>query len=537
MRYLKYILAQGAVLSCAVVSAQNFNESVEVTNDLIVDLSGSQRKTVEMAVPDSISKFNLNFDYSVFAKPYKGAYEFTPYNVLFRPVSAQEKSPLFYLDAGAGFTFSPQFQAIVSPRLGKKFYMDIYQDFDGYVGPYSGKDGKYRGYDLDEVFGVHGRAFLKPFDLSFNTFYEGIWAKDFALNGQGFHSVTAQLYLTSERAGAKYLDWNLGLDYHFARENAAVSALDENTFHFKGALSPVALKAKFPQWRAVVNYDGGFSAVRGAFSDDLLYIGFNPRAEYAGEKFSSTLGFKMGTCDGFYIFPDVEFSYKLFKSSLQLYLGVSGENTEHTYYGYKTGSHHFSGEYFRSDGNVLSATKEWMNAYVGFRGVLSSYLEYSLKGGYAIRRNASLYSLAEASSMQAIVSKVDYNCFYLTPSLHWNSRSFEINADAFYQGVKTKDETDAFLPSAFRAYGDFTYKSMGRIFVGFSLNYMGERASGVYGSLPSYLDLGLHADCRLTPELTLWLRADNLLNQKIEDVPFTAHLWPSVTAGLRLVLR
>lgn len=537
MRYLKYILAQGAVFVGSVVSAQNFNESVEVTNDLIVDLSGSQRKTVEMAVPDSISKFNLNFDYSVFAKPYKGAYEFTPYNVLFRPVSSREKSPLLYLSAGAGFTFSPQFQAVVSPRLGEKVYLDVYQDFNGYVGPFRGKEGKYSGYDLEEVFGVHTRAFLKPFDLSFNTFYDGIWAKDFALDGQGFHSATAQLFLTSERAGAKYLDWNLGVDYHFAQENAASSAINENAFHIKGSLAPVALTEKFPQWRAVVIYDGGYSAVSGALKDDLLHIGFNPRAEYVGERLSSTLGFKTGTCDGFYIFPDIELSYKIFKSALQLYLGVGGENDEHTYYSYKKSCHHFSEAYFQTDGDVLSATRELMDAYLGFRGVLSSYLEYSLQGGYSIRKNASLYSLAGEASMQALVCRADYNCFYLSPSLHWNSRSFEINANAFYQNVDTKSGTDAFLPAAFSAYGDFTYKSKDRIFLGFSLDYMGERVSGKYGSRPSYLDLGIHADAKLTPELTLWLRADNLLNRTVEDVPFTAHLWPSVTAGLRLVLR
>ena len=62
----RYILACTCVLLGAGLSAQTFNETVEVTNDLLVDMSGSERKTVEMEIPDSLSEFRLNFDYSVF---------------------------------------------------------------------------------------------------------------------------------------------------------------------------------------------------------------------------------------------------------------------------------------------------------------------------------------------------------------------------------------------------------------------------------------------------------------------------------------
>lgn len=524
----------------AVCQAQNFNESVEVTNDLVVDLSGSTRKTIDMEVPDSVSRFDLNFDYSVFAKPYQGAYEFTPYNVLFRPVTALEKRPQLYLSAGAGYAFTPELTAVWSPRTKKgKFYLDIYQDFDGYLGKYNGNGSYYSGYDLNELFGVHGRSFLKYLDLDFNAFYNGIWARDFALSGMGYQSFGGQLTLGSGDREVKALAWAVNADYHLGIESDAPASFTENAVKVSGFFAPVFVRNIDPAWNLKIDYKAGGVFFGGDVNDSAGYLSLEPKVEYAKDKVHARAGFKFWFCEGVGVIPDVEVSYLMFKKSLNLYAGVTGDTFINSYYDYKTANHHFSSQYFTSEtaGAYVSQAREIVNAHIGVRGCVSSYLEYGAKAGYAIRANSPLYGLVDADSNQALLVLGKYGYWYVNPSVTWKSRSVEVNADALFRDVKLKGDYDVFTPESFRAHLDVTCNSMNRMFAGISLDYVGPRTSQVYASRPGYFDLGLHAEARLTSEITLWLRGGNLLNQKVEDVPFTGRRLPCATLGIRMILR
>ena len=74
-------------LVCGGLSAQNLNPTVSVTREYQGKLMEVSKPSVKMAVPDSLTEFNLKFDYSVFENPYKGSYEFKPYNMDMRPES------------------------------------------------------------------------------------------------------------------------------------------------------------------------------------------------------------------------------------------------------------------------------------------------------------------------------------------------------------------------------------------------------------------------------------------------------------------
>ena len=58
------------LLACGAASAQNFNPTVEVTNTYQRNPSDVKKPLLEMAVPDSLMRFDLDFDYSVFEKRY-----------------------------------------------------------------------------------------------------------------------------------------------------------------------------------------------------------------------------------------------------------------------------------------------------------------------------------------------------------------------------------------------------------------------------------------------------------------------------------
>ena len=98
----KLTITAAALLLAAVASAQNLNPTVEVTNVYASSAKDIAKPVQEMAMPDSVTQFNLKLDYSVFDSPYKGAYEFTPGQANYGPEPVAYKEGKFFLKAGVG---------------------------------------------------------------------------------------------------------------------------------------------------------------------------------------------------------------------------------------------------------------------------------------------------------------------------------------------------------------------------------------------------------------------------------------------------
>lgn len=64
-----------AMLVSVGAAAQNLNPTVSVTRTYEGKLMDVHKPMETMAVADSMSRFDLDFDYSVFDNPYRGAYD------------------------------------------------------------------------------------------------------------------------------------------------------------------------------------------------------------------------------------------------------------------------------------------------------------------------------------------------------------------------------------------------------------------------------------------------------------------------------
>jgi hypothetical protein len=76
----KYLTIMACVALGAPLAAQNINQSVQVTNDYVTRFADFQKQGPVLQVPDSLYRFDYDFDYSVFEYRLRtGAYEFSPY--------------------------------------------------------------------------------------------------------------------------------------------------------------------------------------------------------------------------------------------------------------------------------------------------------------------------------------------------------------------------------------------------------------------------------------------------------------------------
>ena len=122
----RLIISAVALAFAAHAFGQDLNPTVVVTNTYEGSASAITKPDRVMNVPDSVMKFNLNFDYSVFDKPYQGAYEFHPYLVVMKPKGDPSDRSSLYFKAGAGYTFRPEATLVWSPLLGKGFSLNVH---------------------------------------------------------------------------------------------------------------------------------------------------------------------------------------------------------------------------------------------------------------------------------------------------------------------------------------------------------------------------------------------------------------------------
>lgn len=546
----RFVLAAAALtLICSLASAQNINPSVEVTNDFMSSVGDFNKVGVKPAVPDSVVKFDLNFDYDVFAKPYKGSYDFTPYNIMFIPQTTREKRSVFFMNLGAGYTLHPVATAVFSPRTKGKFAITAYQDFQGYYGPYRTFDNTirwdgtstYDGMDLSELAGIQGTLRLARTDLMFNIAYNGLYVRDNIITSGAYHDFGGRVRITSTEWAENFMAYDVEARYNMAVESS-VAALKESKFLIKGTLAPVSdLPASF-----AMDFNTGYTGYYGALSSAVYNIAVTPRIDFDLWKFHFTTGAKFSyinklAYNKLYVYPHVKVDIKMIGDKLDLFAGVTGGDELNSYSRLKRRNHHFhfdAGE----DYDDLRFSREKYNAFVGLTGSISSLFEYDLRFGHAALGDSPLDGISTAAN-SAVVKFRDYGMTYGDFAAVLDLQSVEFETGLHYRKTDIALQTDVFDLPAFSSDFSLTFNLRRRIYFGASLEMALARqmtssaATPVTYTLPAWYDLGVYGEYKFSQVLSLWVRGGNLLNNTIERVPFIAEHGVHVTAGLCLNFR
>ena len=248
-------LAVSAALPFA-AAAQNLDPTVVVDRNYEGKLMEVHKPSLKMQIPDSVTRFDLDFDYSVFDNPYKGSYEFSPYTVKMHPASSALAPKKLYLRAGAGYPLRPVFDLVWSPSFKKGFRMDVYALHRSYVGnyrsfipsaePQSGTvkidrwrsdDGSVRtwsGYDFSTRAGLDGSYDWKKGTAVFDVSYFGL-ASDDRQRRRGYDALDVKAGVCSVPSDGPHFLYDVTASYRFANDKAKYRAgnsyvLDEHLF-------------------------------------------------------------------------------------------------------------------------------------------------------------------------------------------------------------------------------------------------------------------------------------------------------------------
>lgn len=533
----KIILTAVILLSGSGIWAQNLNPTVEVTNIYAREATGIEKPGQLLQVPDSVFKFNLDFDYSVNSTPYKGAYEFHPYLVQLRPMDSPSSEGRLFLRAGAGYRLHPELTAIWTPVAKDGFRLNLYADHNSFIGQYRNirqdgeafwsADGSTRkGMNLRTAVGADALLSWTGGTLLADLQYQNITASDIYGNNLSNGRLVAEARIRSD-AGSHFA-YEAGTRLTFT--NAPAGFRETHTLtdvmagmHLGVNYLKIGLSAE------TVSQPDGTAGLIGLVPHYILSVGdFNL-------DLGAKLAFRFSSDPNFcpqhagFIVPDVNVSYEVIPDAMQLRLYATGGNNLISYDKLLTLNPFMAGFGWNTDIHI-----ERLNVGGGIRGNVSEKFHYDLKLGYKWNQNAWTwgYDLGDAPAMGYIGH---LHTFYADAQLGWQTDRLDVLANVYYgftpaPKAETELQRRLFAPAPFRAAGHAYYKWGGRIKAGVELEARSMMKS-MLSSVPGYLDLGLGGELRMTRDLALWLRAGNLLNQTIQRIPFFAENGPYFTIG------
>ena len=567
----------------ALAFGQNLNPTVEVTNAYEGGASSISKPAQQMAVPDSVTRFNLDFDYSVFEKPFKGAYEFRPYYVQLKPepkVSTEEK---FYLRAGAGFTLHPELDLVWSPVRKEKFRLNVYGTHGSYFGRYHQfapgdivegvqtivpSGDKMKGYLADTKAGVDAAYGWNGGVATLDVAYRHRMAEN-AWHTQKMGGVEAKARVRSLPSNEPHFLYDVAVDYHFMgsdlthtylKVNSYTAELTESAFKLDGTFGPVFDEDQ----RILVDLDMDLARYRGDYSGYTGLLSATPKYQFNMDRWRFSLGAKIAAIiysDDFNLwtdrhksgtfYPDVHIDYHLLDDRLILQTSATGGDRFTT----------FSGRFFERPFTYMGNyghSSERIRAMIGARGNIASRFRFDLQGGFArwdyARVDGFSYVNIETEDhvSQVVIDLNGYvvpalkekafNLWFAELDYGWKSESVTVDGRVAWRHANIRGD-GAFAPAAVTGFIRPAYNWGDRVKGGLDVSWStGRKATFTNSagdvidnfSIPGWVDLGLFAEYRFTHRLGFWAKGGNLLNQAVQRMPLIAEAGMYFTAGILL---
>ena len=529
--------------------AQDLDPTVEVSREYEGKLVEVHKPSFSMTVPDSLTRFALEFDYFVYDNPYKGSYDFAPYLLNMKPSASDSGENRLYLRAGAGYQLHPTLDLVWSPKFkGKGFNMDVYGVHKSFIGNYlkiepreygddvvmtslpktDEGDRMWWGYDMLSKAGVAFKHDWESVALDYNVGYYGLAQQDMSWK-RLYNAADASFGIHTKPATRENVKFDMELDYRFGEDVVGDSRLSENLGGLKMEIGQM--------WKGVHSMNLGLEANVADYSHAFkLFAGdvsLTPRYLYRGDRFEADLGVKVAKMltsqkvKEQYVYPALSLSYFLLPQSLRLYFKTVGGGEFDSYSSTIEADHHLT-HLLSSD--ILGYTIERVGVTAGLDGRITDNFSYNFRGGYVNYASYRHYTVLPALSL------------LYTPTQKWyTALDWVLDVEGFrFDGSVSYDhfwgDYQAILrPAAFSGRSAVEYNWRKRVIFGVETDFAtARRMTGV--SVPGYVDLGVYGEYVTTRGLSFWVSANNLLNQTIQRVPLYAEKGVYFTAGICLNL-
>lgn len=508
---------------------------------------------------DSVTTTKKKVNYSIFSVPV--ASTFTPAKVKATTVEKAKPIKLYDNYATLGFgnytavlgEFYSNFQISRTDNAGIYFKHNSSQGgIDGVLleNKYydTSLDGNYTSRQKDMSYGInagiehqifHWYGLNGFFDTDSTSFFETIDPKQTYFSAYISGNIALDESVIEEgKVKLRYLgDGFSSSEFNFTAQPEFLIPLAEFNLKITGELD--YLSGKFE--RDYFNSGNGIEY-------SYLNLGVTPALVYVNEDLTISLGAavvlgldtKGGSTD-FFIYPQVNMSYRLVDELLIAYGGVEGGLRQNTYYNFKTDNP------FVSPTLMVMPTSQLYNAFGGLKGKLSNTVGYNIRASYGNEENKALFLINsykgrlpdlegyENGNSFGIIYD-DVNTLDIFGELKVEvSEIFSLGIKANFYSYSMTDQPEPWNLPDIKASVFSNFNITEKVYGGASIFYVGKREdffSAAQIGLPTipineivtldaFIDVNLHLGYRVNERLSIFARGSNLLSDNYEKWLFT----------------
>lgn len=234
----------------------------------------------------------------------------------------------------------------------------------------------------------------------------------------------------------------------------------------------------------------------------------------------------------FYVYPNIEASYRVVSDVVIAYGGLKGDLIQNTYYD-------FAGENpFVSPTLIVTPTDMQYHFFLGMKGKVTNEVSYNIKGGYMSENNKALFILNPA--LTGAIENYEYGNSFgtvyddvntLTVEGELNvdiTRNFTLGLKAAYFNYNTSAQEEAWNLPDITGSLFVDYQISEKWFAGMSAFFVGERKDQLLINGPlideeptniildSFFDLNMHGGYRINDQFSMFVKVNNAFNQDYE---------------------
>ncbi|MCA0132850.1 TonB-dependent receptor [Winogradskyella alexanderae] len=313
----------------------------------------------------------------------------------------------------------------------------------------------------------------------------------------------------------------------------------ENRFIAKTSFS-IPIQDELLSTSFYIDYIGGSFDNTYTSADELKYgnttLGLSPSYQLKHDDLTVDLGLRLVYLNDnefddnkFFIYPNIEASYRLVDEILIAYGGITGGLIQNSYQEFSNQNPFVSPTLF------ISPTDQRYSGFLGLKGKLSNNVSYNIKGNYYAEENKPLFKANDAQTFATrdyqygnsfSVVYDDVTTFSIAGELNIDvNRNFTLGIKGEYFNYSLDNQQEAWnLPDITGSiFMDFQISE--KWYAGASAFYVGERKDQLLlvgtlifpdptpVTLDSYFDANAHVGYKINDQLSVFAKVNNITNQ------------------------
>ena len=272
---------------------------------------------------------------------------------------------------------------------------------------------------------------------------------------------------------------------------------------------------------------------------NFLNVGLNPNLRILRDNLTVNLGVSVfygmdieNSETDFFIYPNVTASYRVLDEAVIAYAGIEGGLVQNTY------DEAVNLNPYVSPTLILAPTDKQYDGYLGFKGKISDLVSYNLRASYISEQNKPLFvhNRPEVIPLQGYDYGNSFSYRYdnletLSAYAELNfeiNRSFKLGINGEFFSYSTDNQIEAWNLPEVKASLFMDYQITEQWFAGAQAFFVGERmdidstVAATPGNpeptvtLDSYIDANINLGYRFNPQLSVFVKGNNLLGDNYE---------------------